>query len=223
MRNTKNIISVGIRIWVPIVLFVSFVLVFAISGLNPIKKKVVPLVSLDEYTSYLNKRIPALMGFYNIPGSCITLIKEGRLCWSAAYGFADVENGRKLTKDTPMRVQSISKSITAWGIMKLVEQGKIELDAPITQYFKSWHFPESRFSAEQVTVRQLLSHTGGLPLGDVFTIYSPHEEMPSLREKLTMEAVLDENLAVPFPILIPAITCWSCLLKKLPGRLSASL
>jgi CubicO group peptidase (beta-lactamase class C family) len=190
MRNTSDRISGGISIWVPIALIVSFVLVVTISGLNPIKEKVVPLVPLDEYTSYLNEQIPALMVLYDIPGSSIALVKEGKLAWSAAYGFADVENGRKLTKDTPMRVQSISKSITAWGIMKLVEQGKIELDAPIIQYFKSWHFPESRFSAKELTVRQLLSHTGGLPLGDVFTIYSPQEEMPSLSEKLTKEAVL---------------------------------
>jgi CubicO group peptidase (beta-lactamase class C family) len=190
VKNITNMMSSITRIRVPVVLIVSFVLVLAISGLNPIKKKVVPLVPLDEFTSHLDKQIPFLMDHYDIPGSNIALVKEGKLVWSQAYGYADVENGRKLTKDTPMRVQSISKPITACGVMKLVEQGRIELDAPIMQYLKSWHFPESRFLAEEVTIRQLLSHTGGLPLGDVFTIYSPHEEMPSLREKLTKEAVL---------------------------------
>lgn len=182
MSDTTHAIYGNKRIWIPIILIISFFTTFAISGLNPIKKKVQPLIPIDEYTMHLDRQVPAFMEFYDIPGSSIALVKEGKLVWSEAYGLADVQTGRKLTKDTPMRVQSISKSITAWGIMKLVEQGKIELDAPILQYFKSWHFPESEFSAKRVTVRQLLSHTGGLPLGDVFTIYSPHEEMPSLRE-----------------------------------------
>ena len=131
----------------PVILIISFFTTFAISGLNPINKKVLPLTPIDEYTLHLDKQVPALMELYSIPGSCIALVKEGKLVWSKAYGLADVQTGRKLTKDTPMRVQSISKSITAWGVMKLVEQGKIELDAPIWQYFKSWHFPESEFSA----------------------------------------------------------------------------
>src|SRR5690554_4260419 len=113
MRYTTNKSS-RIKIWAPLVLIVSCVLVLPISGLNPIRKKVVPLVPLDEYTSHLDNQIPALMDFYDIPGSSIALVKEGKLAWSKAYGSADVENERKLTKDTPMRVQSISKSITAW-------------------------------------------------------------------------------------------------------------
>ena len=137
MRNTTSIIYDKKRILAPIVLIISFFMALAISGLNPIKKKVLPLVPIDEYTLYLDKQIPALMDFYDIPGSSIALVKEGKLAWSKAYGIADVQTGRKLIKDTPMRVQSISKSITAWGIMKLVEQGKIELDVPILQYFKS--------------------------------------------------------------------------------------
>lgn len=131
MRNTTYIISSKIRIRAPIVLIISFFMALTISGLNPIKKKVVPLVPIDEYISYLDKQIPALMDFYDIPGSSIALVKEGKLAWSEAYGIADIQNVRKLTKDTPMRVQSISKSITAWGIMKLVEQGKLNWMLPL--------------------------------------------------------------------------------------------
>lgn len=218
MRNTTYIISSKIRIRAPIVLIISFFMALTISGLNPIKKKVVPLVPIDEYISYLDKQIPALMDFYDIPGSSIALVKEGKLAWSEAYGIADIQNGRKLTKDTPMRVQSISKSITAWGIMKLVEQGKIELDAPIMQYFKSWHFPESEFAAKRVTVRQLLSHTGGLPLADVFTIYSPHEEMPSLREKLTKEAVLVREPGSAFSYSNTGYNLLELLIEEVTGQ-----
>jgi CubicO group peptidase (beta-lactamase class C family) len=202
----------------PIILIISFFTTFAISGLNLFKKKVLPLIPIEEYTLLLDKLVPALMDFYDIPGSSIALVKEGKLVWSEAYGIADVQTGRKLTKDTPMRVQSISKSITAWGIMKLVEQGKIELDTPISQYFKSWHFPESEFSAKRITVRQLLSHTGGLPLGDVLTIYSPHDEMPSLREKLTMEAVLVREPGSAFSYSNTGYNMLELLIEEVTGQ-----
>jgi CubicO group peptidase (beta-lactamase class C family) len=218
MSNTIGAVLSKKWAWMPVILIISYLATFAVSGLNPLKKKVLPLIPLDEYTLHLDKQVPALMDFYDIPGSSIALVKEGKLVWSKAYGLADVQTGRKLTKDTPMRVQSISKSITAWGVMKLVEQGKIELDAPIWQYFKSWHFPESEFSAKGVTIRQLLSHTGGLPLGDVFTIYSPHEEMPSLREKLTQEAVLVREPGSAFSYSNTGYNLLELLIEEVTGQ-----
>ncbi|NLK27504.1 MAG: beta-lactamase family protein, partial [Clostridiales bacterium] len=203
---------------VPIVMFICFILLAPISGLFPFTKKVRPQAPLDEYTSHLDKRIPTLMNFYDIPGSSIALVKGGELVWSKAYGYADLESGRKLTTDTPMRVQSISKSITAWGIMKLVEQGRIELDAPIIKYFKNWNFPDSKISTEQVTVRQLLSHTGGLPLGDVFTIYSPYEKMPSLKEKLTIEAVLIREPGSAFSYSNTGYNLLELLIEEVTGQ-----
>ena len=218
MSNTIGAVLSKKWAWMPVILIISYLATFAVSGLNPLKKKVLPLIPLDKYTLHLDQQVPALMDFYDIPGSSIALVKEGKLVWSKAYGLADVQTGRKLTKDTPMRVQSISKSITAWGVMKLVEQGKIELDAPIWQYFKSWHFPESEFSAKGVTIRQLLSHTGGLPLGDVFTIYSPHEEMPSLREKLTQEAVLVREPGSAFSYSNTGYNLLELLIEEVTGQ-----
>ncbi|NLN53494.1 MAG: beta-lactamase family protein [Firmicutes bacterium] len=218
MSNTIGAVLSKKWAWMPVILIISYLATFAVSGLNPLKKKVLPLIPLDEYSLHLDQQVPALMDFYDIPGSSIALVKEGKLVWSKGYGLADVQTGRKLTKDTPMRVQSISKSITAWGVMKLVEQGKIELDAPIWQYFKSWHFPESEFSAKGVTIRQLLSHTGGLPLGDVFTIYSPHEEMPSLREKLTQEAVLVREPGSAFSYSNTGYNLLELLIEEVTGQ-----
>ena len=146
-------------------------------------------VSLDEFKTHMNKRIPALMKLYKIPGCSIALVKDGEIAWTQAYGYADVESGRALTTDTPMSVQSITKSITAWGIMRLAEKGLIDLDAPVSQYLKSWQFPQSDYPTEKITIRQLLSHTAGMPLGDFNLIYAPDEAMPSSRSVMTREAV----------------------------------
>lgn len=175
-------------------------------------------MSSEEFTNYLNERIPALMKHYQIPGASLALVRDGEIIWISAYGYADVQGERLLTPDTPMRVQSISKSVTAWGVMKLAEQGKIDLNAPVSQYLKSWNFPESPFQSEQITVRQLLSHTSGLPLGDIFTIYNPNDRMPSLKEKLTIEAVPFQNPGSSFSYSNTGFNLLELMIEEVTGQ-----
>ncbi|MGI6225626.1 MAG: serine hydrolase domain-containing protein [Peptococcales bacterium] len=187
------------RLWFRILVVLILLVIFAISVTTLYTtQEFEKNASLKKFTDYLNERIPALMKDYDIPGVTIALIQKGEIKWSQAYGYADIEKGRKMTTDTYCRVESITKSVTAWGVMKLVEEGKIELDKPVKQYIKNWAFPESQFSEEKVTVRQLLTHTAGMPLGDFLDRYSPKEEMPSLEESLSKKAILIQEPGVSF-------------------------
>jgi CubicO group peptidase (beta-lactamase class C family) len=159
-------------------------------GTLRIKRNMRADTSFDEFKTYMDERIPALMKQYRIPGCNIALVKDGAIAWTESYGYADIESGRALTTDTPMSVQSITKSVTAWGVMRLSEKDLIDLDAPASQYLKSWKYPLNDYPVEKITVRQLLSHTAGMPLGDFTNIYSPGETMPSNRDVMTGEAVL---------------------------------
>lgn len=91
------------------------------------------------------------------PGLSAAVAVDGALVWSGASGLADIENGVPAIADSVYRIASISKPIAATAVMQLVEQGKIDLDAPIQTYFPA--FPEKEFS---VTVRHLLTHTSGI-------------------------------------------------------------
>ena len=93
---------------------------------------------------------------------------------ASAEGIADPATGRLATPDDPVRVASISKLVVGLGVMRLVEQGKLDLDKPVGDYLG---FPVANpaFPADPVTLRQLLSHTSSLhdhddqyaiPLGD---------------------------------------------------------
>jgi len=144
----------------------------------------------EEFAAFLDLRVPNLMGLYEIPGVSIALVRDGRILYTSAYGYSDQKSGRKMTVDTPMRVQSISKSVTAWAVLKLVEEGKLNLEDPAEKYLKGWKLPASDYPPDGVTVKRLLCHTAGMPLGDVFTLYSPDEAMPSLKESLTRSAIL---------------------------------
>jgi CubicO group peptidase (beta-lactamase class C family) len=75
-------------------------------------------------------------------------------------------------------------------VLKLAEEGKLNLEDPAEKYLKGWKLPASDYPPDGVTVKRLLCHTAGLPLGDVFTLYSPDEAMPSLKESLTHSAIL---------------------------------
>lgn len=172
-----------------ILLIIILVVSSFMTGNITASQKLSDTLTLEEFTDHLDRRIPALMDSYNVPGLVIALVHAGEIAWIQAYGHADLETGRLMTTDTYCRVQSISKSVTAWGVLKLAEQGEIDLDAPVIQYLRDWQFPPSSYPTANITVRQLLSMTAGLPLGTVDVIYSPEEAMPSLEDKLSAEAI----------------------------------
>lgn len=87
-------------------------------------------------------------------------------------------------RDTRFPLASMSKWFTAYGVMQLVQGGRVELDAPVSTYLKSWQLPTGPFDAKQVTIRRLLAHTAGLTDGLGFGDYLPSESLPSLHETL---------------------------------------
>ena len=123
---------------------------------------------------------------FEVPGVAVALVRDGRLTWAKGYGQADLARGVAVTPDTVFQVGSISKSVTAWGVMRLVQQGKLDLDAPVERYLTRWHLPRSPFDADGVTIGRLLSHSAGLNSQD----YSPisTRPLPSLEQSLSGES-----------------------------------
>ncbi len=112
------------------------------------------------------------------------------------FAILFIENGQVTNRfhyavDQPVdqtsvfQVASVSKWITSWGVLKLVEQGKLELDTPIDHYLTRWHLPEGDFDNQKVTVRRLLSHSSGLIDGLGYLGYGPKDQVQTLEESLT--------------------------------------
>ena len=97
-----------------------------------------------------------------IPGLAISVYSEATGMWSHAAGYANLENKIPLTEEHVHYLQSVSKTYMAVAILKLFEQGKIDLDATIDNYLET-PFVNSIKGANKVTVRMLLNHTSGLP------------------------------------------------------------
>lgn len=139
--------------------------------------------STEQFLEEIDKKIPQLLHDFSIPGAAIAIIEDGEIVLQKGYGFADIKKGVKVNSKTGFNIGSISKTVAAWGIMKLVHEGKIELDAPASTYLTRWHLPASVFDSDAVTVRRLLSHTAGLSLPTVSAGYS-YDKLPTLEDWL---------------------------------------
>jgi CubicO group peptidase (beta-lactamase class C family) len=111
------------------------------------------------------------------------LLKNGNL---VATHF--VSKGKPVDGDSRFQVASLSKWITAWGVMTLVEAGKLDLDKPVSAYLKRWTLPPSKFDNDRVTVRRLLSHTAGLTDGLGYAGFAPGQPLQTLEASLTRAA-----------------------------------
>jgi CubicO group peptidase (beta-lactamase class C family) len=105
-----------------------------------------------------------LMAKYGCPGAALAITYQGRLVLARGYGLADVASGTVVQPDSLMRVGSLSKFVTAIAVMTLVQQGRIDLDAPAFALIPQLTpLPGATVDPrlKTITVRQLLQHTGG--------------------------------------------------------------
>ncbi|GAB2196103.1 serine hydrolase domain-containing protein [Sessilibacter sp. MAH4] len=138
----------------------------------------------------------------NQGNTAFILIEDGKIATEKYYSNNDKING-----DTLFPLASMSKLFAAYGVMQLVEDGKINLDEPIENYLTRWHLPENEFDNNLVTTRLLLSHTAGLTDGLGFGDYTAEESLPSIEESLQHpRASADENKVIA--VGIPPATQW---------------
>lgn len=102
--------------------------------------------------------------------------------------------GKPVDRNTVFQVSSLSKWISAFGIMKLVEDGKLDLDAPVSRYLTRWQLPSSEFNNEEVTVRRLLSHTAGLTDGLGYSGFETETLVQPIEQSLTKASDADEGI-----------------------------
>jgi serine beta-lactamase-like protein LACTB len=130
---------------------------------DPPKQYAAAVEALDRFITHevADKRLPALS---------LALVDNQKIVWARGYGFADADRKKPATADTVYRVGSVSKLFTDIAVMQLVEQGKLDLDAPVTKYLPDFK-PISKYD-KPITLRMLMSHRAGLvrepPAGNYF-------------------------------------------------------
>jgi CubicO group peptidase (beta-lactamase class C family) len=120
------------------------------------------------------------MKFYHANGVSIAVIKDYKIEWAKGYGWADSTEQRPVTTATLFQAGSNSKSLNAVGVLRLVQEKKLDLYADINHYLRTWQFPyDSLSKGKKITLANLLSHTAGLTIHG-FPGYEKGDTIPSL-------------------------------------------
>jgi CubicO group peptidase (beta-lactamase class C family) len=124
---------------------------------------------------------------YRVNGVSIAVIHDYKIEWAKGYGMADVSENRPVTENTLFQAASISKSLNSLGVLKLVEEKKIDCDSDLNKYLISWKFPyDNKTGGMKITVKELLSHTAGLTIHG-FPGYDREKEIPTIIQVLNGE------------------------------------
>ena len=151
-----------------------------------------PIYIVGDSTWTIQER----MEHYGVPGVSIAVILNGKIEWSNTYGVTEKGSESLVTEKTLFQAASISKPVTAYGALTLVEQKKIALDEDINTYLESWKLPESDFTKDKkVTIKNLLNHSAGITVHG-FLGYSTDLPVPTLVEVLNGTAPSNSDPSV---------------------------
>jgi CubicO group peptidase (beta-lactamase class C family) len=141
-----------------------------------------------------------------VPGLVAMVVKDGKIIYHSAKGFADAESGKAMEKNSIFRIASQTKAITSTAIMMLWEEGKFRLDDPISKFIPEFKNPQvlntfrygdttfsTRPSTKEITIRHLLTHTSGLGYG----VIDGDERMKMLYHKAgVMDLFTTDNITI---------------------------
>ena len=175
------------------------------------------------FKAQLDRSVPSILRNFDIPGVVVATVVNGAPSQTYAYGYANIERREPMRTDTVFRVASISKSLTAWGVLRLVQDGKVSLDAPAERFVRRWPVPPSAFPVRAVTVRRLLNHTSGLsPGGDTYR--RPDQPAQSAADLLRLGGAGTEPAALVLPAgkqflySVPGYTILQMMIEDQSGR-----
>ncbi len=97
----------------------------------------------------------------NGSSAAVAIMDDGKIVYSEQFGMRNREKSLPVDRETQFNIGSVSKIFTAVAMLSLVDQGKVELDAPVTRYLEKFRMVDKRY--QDITVRMLLNHTSGLP------------------------------------------------------------
>jgi CubicO group peptidase (beta-lactamase class C family) len=150
-------------------------------------------INSEELQTFVDQEIQTQLNTSGTPGAAIAIVKDNNILLAKGYGVADKEtNNPVIANQTLFRVASVTKLFTWTAIMQLAEQGKLDLDADVNTYLKTFQIPKT--FPQSITLKNLMAHNAGfesdellgkvasasdlLPLGDYLARYMPARVRP---------------------------------------------
>ena len=125
----------------------------------------------EEKLNKVNDVVDDLVTKKRLAGASVMVARQGKVCFFETYGLMDIEKNKVMKEDTIFRIYSMSKAITSAAVMQLVEQGKIDLHAPVKNYIpefanlKVYNNGKPQAVKHDLTTAHLLTHASGTPYG----------------------------------------------------------
>jgi len=120
-----------------------------------------PAPEVARLQSELEPKIKAGLQQRDFPGFAIGVVKNGKLIYARGFGVAKLGGNTPVTSKSLFHMASVTKTFVATAIMQLVDKGKIDLEAPLVRYLPYFRLDDERYRT--ITIRQMLSHTSGIP------------------------------------------------------------
>lgn len=134
-----------------------------------------PDLVYEELDHFMNGLMQQQLVSYEIPGAAVSVVKDGKLIFSAGYGYADIEGRIPVTPDSTLfRIGSVSKLFVWTAVMQLVELGELDLHTDVNDYLESFSIPDT--FDEPITLAHLLTHTPGFE-EQILGVFVPDSSM----------------------------------------------
>ncbi len=142
----------------------------------------------------LDKVDDAALAEHRLVGTVVLVARDGKVVYHRAAGLADREASRPMREDAVFRFSSVTKPFVSLAIMKLVEDGKLNLDDPVTKWLPDFRPKLADGTEPAITLRQLLTHTSGLTYGLAETASHPYHRL-GVSDGIDLSGItLDENM-----------------------------
>ncbi|TPG85650.1 serine hydrolase [Brevibacillus laterosporus] len=115
----------------------------------------------NDFIERLDRIIAEYMDKESIPGLAVGIVKDKKIVYAKGYGVKNVDTKEPVNEHSLFHMASISKTFVATAIMQLVEEGRVNLDSYVTEYLPYFELRDEQYRS--ITIRQLLSHTSGIP------------------------------------------------------------
>jgi CubicO group peptidase (beta-lactamase class C family) len=138
--------------------------------------------------------VQEVVASFALAGLAIGIVKSGEVVYARGFGVRSLDTQEPVTPRSLFHLASVSKPFVATAIVQLVEQGKIALDAPVVTYLPYFRLKDPRY--KEITVRQMLSHTGGMPDSDEYHWHEPEYDDEAL-ERFVHSLTGEELIAAP--------------------------
>lgn len=142
-----------------------------------------PAIAADKFEP-IRQYIREQLREQSLPSVAVAVAQDGKIVWEEGFGWADRERRLPADAHTPYSLASISKPITATGLMALVRDGKLDLDRPANDYLGQAKLVARVGDARGATVRRIANHTSGLPLHYQFFYEDEPYRRPSMDETI---------------------------------------